>query len=160
MKKINYTTIELKDVIKIDGELNIHERNYYHLVYLYNIYLEDKGIRLTYNNQDLKEYAYQYKHVVNNDEDLEDWQKEIDKISKKRLQNTTIAFLIAFCGIFELSNIAIDSIIYYDCIQKNTNYILDNFTDDTNNDMIPEVDLEKVASYDDYLDPSDNAFIV
>ena len=158
MKKTNYTTIELQDVIKIDGELNIHECNYYHLVYLYYIYLEDKGIRLTYNNQDLKEYANKYKHVVNNDEDVEDWQIEIDKISKKRLQNTTIAFLITFCGLFELGNIGLDSIIYYDCIQKNTNYILDNFTEDTNNDRIPEVDLEKVASYDDYHDPSNNAF--
>ena len=158
MKKNKNTTIELCDIINIDEDLNINERNYHLLIYLYDIYDYYKYITLTYKGEDLKKYALRFKNVKCDFNKQNNWELEIDKIGKKYFQKCLLTFSATFGGLIAISIGITDKYINDLYVQRNTDYIYNNFVICPNDNGIAEIDLDAVASYDDYRIPTENAF--
>ena len=156
MKK-NYRRLDINEAIEnvYFDEDTINERNYFDLLCFYYQQRNMYDIVLTYEGKDLYPIIKKHKYDKDVSGVIQPWEDIINFKYKKTVNKMKRAFLtVAGIGLIGLTA-ATDADIDARTVQENSRYIIENFTSPNYDTYAYELDLEKVAMYDDYKEPTE-----
>ena len=146
--------LDVRKVLPIGKELKLERSNIGVMRDVYNIYLEEKNTKLTYDDRDLKEVIDELEDQIYNN--LPKWEEKAKRIIKKDrkeyILGTTVTSLILLELISSLLNYTIHEVINV----NNAEYVLENYAKDIDNDGIKEINTDSLESFDNYIEPTES----